>query len=104
MKHKRRRGTMAKARPQISMLARLNPDAAGIDCGAAEHFVAVPPDRDLMPVRSFTTFTGSLERLADWLTRCGVTSVAMEATGVYWIPVYEILERRGFDRRRRLQS
>ena len=97
MKHKRQRGTMAKARPHISMLARLNPDAAGIDCGAAEHFVAVPPDRDPTPVRSFTTFTGSLERLAEWLTRCGIRTVAMEATGVYWIPVYEMLETRGFE-------
>jgi transposase len=97
MKHKRQRGTMAKARPQTSLLARLHPDAAGIDCGAAEHFVAVPPDRDPTPVRSFSTFTGSLERLAEWLPRCGVTTVAMEATGVYWIPVYEMLETRGVE-------
>jgi transposase len=58
--------------------------------------VAVPPDRDATPVRSFATFTGDLHRLADWLTACRVTSVAMEATGVYWIPIYEILEARGF--------
>ena len=56
-----------------------------------------PPDRDAAPVRSFTTFTTDLHRLADWLTACGVTTVAMESTGVYWIPLYEILEARGLD-------
>jgi transposase len=74
----------------------LHPDAAGIDCGSAEHFVAVPPDRDATPVRSFATFTGDLHRLADWLRACRVTHVAMEATGVYWIPVFEILDAHGF--------
>jgi transposase len=78
-------------------LERININAAGIDCGSAEHFVAVPPDRDPTPVRSFKTFTTDLQRLADWLTACRVKSVAMEATGVYWIPLYEILEARGFD-------
>ncbi|MBM4195378.1 MAG: IS110 family transposase [Gemmatimonadetes bacterium] len=74
----------------------MHPDAAGIDCGSAEHFVAVPPDRDTTPVRSFATFTGDLHRLADWLTACRITHVAMEATGVYWIPIFEILDARGF--------
>jgi transposase len=78
-----------------SLLERINPNAAGIDCGSATHFVAVPPDRDATPVRSFPTFTADLQRLADWLTACGVTSVAMESTGVSWIPLYEILEARG---------
>ncbi|RPH55508.1 MAG: IS110 family transposase [Acidobacteria bacterium] len=78
-------------------MERININAAGIDCGSAEHFVAVPPDRDPTPVRSFKTFTTDLQRLADWLTACRVKSVAMEATGVYWIPLYEILEARGFD-------
>jgi len=77
------------------MLTRINPDVAGIDCGASEHVVAVPPDRDANPVQTFTTFTHDLRRLADWLQTCGITSVAMESTGVYWIPVYEILEARG---------
>lgn len=85
-----------QARRSPAVLERINPHAAGIDCGSAQHFVAVPPDRDPTPVRSFATFTGELERLADWLTACGITSVAMEATGVYWIPVFEILEARGF--------
>ena len=95
MKHHRRRRP-PKPRVSPSVLDRINPNAAGIDCGSAEHFVAVPPDRDPTPVRSFQTFTGDLYRLADWLAACHVTSVAMEATGVYWIPLYEILEARGF--------
>jgi transposase len=96
MKHNRRRSP-GKPRVSPTVLDRINPNVAGIDCGAAEHFVAVPPDRDATPVQSFTTFTNDLLRLADWLTACGVRSVAMEATGVYWIPVYEILEARGFE-------
>src|SRR5205814_876488 len=62
---------------------------------AAEHVVAVPPDRDPNPVQTFRTFTGDLERLAEWLIACRVTSVAIESTGVYWIPVFEILEVHG---------
>jgi transposase len=94
MRH--RRGPHRKplaARP--ALLERINPNAAGIDCGAATHYVAVPPDRDSTPVRAFQTFTADLHRLADWLVACGVTSVAMESTGIYWIPLYEILEARG---------
>jgi transposase len=75
----------------------LQPNAAGIDIGATEIYVCVPLDRDPEPIRRFGTFTGDLHALADWLTRCGVTSVAMEATGVYWIPLYQILETRGFE-------
>ena len=84
-------------RPRSSpyVLDCLNPDAAGIDCGATTHVVAVSPDRDAAPVQSFRTFTTDLHRLADWLVTCRVTSVALESTGVYWIPVYEILEARG---------
>jgi transposase len=96
MKHNpRRHRRMPRVSP--SVLERININVAGIDCGSAEHFVAVPPDRDPTPVQSFKTFTGDLHRLADWLTTCRVRSVAMEATGVYWIPLYEILEARGFD-------
>jgi transposase len=73
----------------------INPHAAGIDIGAREHFVCVPPAATPKNVRSFGTFTADLEALADWLQECGVTSVAMEATGVYWIPVFQILEARG---------
>ena len=95
----RRHQRRAPGKPRVSptVLDRINRNVAGIDCGSAEHFVAVPPDRDPTPVQSFTTFTQDLLRLADWLTACRVTSVAMEATGVYWIPIYEILEARGFE-------
>lgn len=73
-----------------------HPNAAGIDIGSASHFVAVPPDRDDLPVREFPCFTVDLHRLADWLDACGVDTVAMESTGVYWIPLFELLESRGF--------
>ncbi|MGF6966463.1 transposase [Paraburkholderia sp. WC7.3g] len=72
------------------------PNAAGIDIGSASHYVAVPADRDDEPVREFKSFTCELEKLATWLTACGIDTVAMESTGVYWIPVYELLESRGF--------
>jgi transposase len=72
-----------------------NPNAAGIDVGSASHFVAVPSDRDDEAVREFTSFTEDLERLADWLVACGIDTVAMESTGVYWIPLFELLESRG---------
>ena len=79
------------------LLERIQPDAAGIDCGAEHHYVAVPPDRDARPVRAFRTFTADLNRLADWLIECRIKTVAMESTGVYWIPVFEILEARGIE-------
>jgi transposase len=80
-----------------SLLERIRPNAAGVDCGSTEHHVAVPPERDPEPVRSFKTFTTDLHRLADWLKACGIDTVAMESTGVYWIPLYEILEEHGFE-------
>ena len=70
----------------------INRRAAGIDVGATFHVVAVPPGADDEPVRTFRSFTGELRELSAWLKKCGVTTVAMESTGVYWIPVYEILE------------
>ncbi|MFN9725936.1 IS110 family transposase [Acidovorax sp.] len=79
-----------------SAISLTHPNAAGIDIGSAAHFVAVPPDRDNEPVREFASFTADLHRLADWLDACGVDTVAMESTGVYWIPLYELLESRGF--------
>jgi transposase len=75
----------------------LRPDAAGIDIGAEEIFVAVPSDRDSQPIRRFATFTQDLNALADWLTACEIRTVAMESTGVYWIPLHQILESRGFE-------
>jgi transposase len=75
----------------------MRPNAGGIDVGAREIFVAVPADRDTDSVRSFPTFTEDLHVLADWLQRCRVDTVAMESTGVYWIPLFQILEARGIE-------
>jgi transposase len=86
-----------RTRRSRPLLERVNQDAAGIDCGAETHFVAVPPGRDPEPVRSFRTFTGDLERLVEWLVNCRIKTVAMEATGVYWVPIYEMLEARGIE-------
>jgi transposase len=98
MQHKPKRRRSGEKRPSgIALLERIQPDAAGIDCGQNSHCVAVPPDRDPQPVREFRTFTADLQRLADWLAQCGVKPVAMESTGVYWIPIYEMLEQRGFE-------
>lgn len=78
-------------------LRHLNQHAAGIDIGSRSHFVAIPEGLSEQSVREFSTFTDSLVELADWLTSCGITTVAMESTGIYWIPVFELLERRGFE-------
>ena len=94
---KRKSSPAGAARRGHSGLDSIHPNAAGIDVGSEMHFVAVPEDRDPQPVRSFRSFTGELHRLADWLLACGITTVAMESTGVYWIPLYEILESRGFE-------
>src|SRR5262249_31523760 len=83
-------------RPRRGTLQVTNPGAAGGDVGADAHWACVPADRDPEPVRRFSTCTADLEALADWLQRCGVTTVAMESTGVYWVPLYELLEARGF--------
>lgn len=79
------------------MLPMLHPDAAGIDIGAEEVFVAVPADRAIESVRSFGTFTRDLYDVADWLQSCRVRTVAMESTSIYWIPLFQILETRGFE-------
>jgi transposase len=75
----------------------VHPQAAGIDVGNGAHYVAVRPDQDPEPVRRFECFTADLHRLADWLEQCRVKSIAMQSTGVYWIPLYDILEQRGFE-------
>ena len=77
-------------------LSQLNLNAAGIDLGATSHYVAVPADRAEQPVGEFEAFTADLYRLADWLTECSVDTVVMESTGVYWIPLFGVLEERGF--------
>ena len=88
-KKRSRKGMCLDDRPM------LEPNAAGIDIGAREIFVAVPPGRDPYPVREFSTFTEDLHSMARWLVHCGVTTVAMESTGVYWIPPYDVLEHYG---------
>jgi transposase len=73
----------------------VHPNAAGIDIGNESHYVAVPPDRDAEPVRQFACFTEALQQMAAWLKSCGIDTVAMQSTGVYWLPVYEILTEEG---------
>jgi len=85
---------MPKKRAKAVSLPIVEPDAAGADIGSTQIFVAVPPDRDSDPVRCFETFTADLEKLADWLQQCRIRTIAMESTGVYWIPLFQILERR----------
>lgn len=81
----------------LESLTQINLNAAGLDIGASEIYVCVPSGRDEQSVRVFATFTADLQALADWLSHCGVTTVAMESTGVYWIPIFQILEERGFE-------
>ena len=95
----RRGRSMAIMEEQMAVRKRLEvafPNAAGIDVGGSSHFVAVRPDCTAQPVREFAVYTPDLHQLADWLHECGVEVVAMESTGVYWIGLYEVLERRGF--------
>jgi transposase len=75
----------------------MHPDAAGIDVGGSEHWVAVSPDRDPDPVRRFGCFTADLREMGRWLVEKGVRSVAMQSTGVYWMPVFEVLEQHGLE-------
>lgn len=95
MAQRKRRISLKPGKSRVA-LTITHPNAAGIDIGSASHFVAVPADRDDEPVREFSSFTVDLNALADWLKVCGVDTVAMESTGVYWIPLFELLESRGF--------
>src|SRR5450631_896365 len=92
----RNRSVSLKPGKSRAALTFTHPNAAAVDIGSASHFVAVPPDRDEHPVREFPSFTVDLNALADWLKACGVDTVAMESTGVYWIALFELLESRGF--------
>ena len=85
----------AKRSSRKRAMSPVHPHAAAIDIGATLHVAAVGPGCDPEPVRSFGTFTADLHRTADRFERCGVRTVAMESTGVYRIPVYEVLEQRG---------
>ena len=94
---KERREWARRLQSEDPGLEVIHPHAAGIDVGNSMHYVAVRPDRDSDPVRRFECFTVDLHRLADWLQSCGVKTVAMQSTGVYWIPLYELLEERGLE-------
>jgi transposase len=83
--------------PVESELNRVHPHAAGIDIGAAEHWVSIPAELDPEPVRRFSCFTADLYAMANWLKQHGITTVAMESTGVYWIPVFQVLETSGLE-------
>jgi len=86
-----------RKKKSVPSCRKVNPNAAGIDLGSTVHYAAVSAERDPQPVRHFGTLTEDLEALADWLKSCAITTVAMEATGVYWIPLFQILEDRGFE-------
>ena len=85
-----------KKKVSVPELHCLNPNAAGVDVGATEIYIAVPVDRDPQAVRCFSTFTEDLHAAAKWLKTCKIETVAMESTGVYWIPFFQILEAQGF--------
>jgi transposase len=100
MRKKRQSNSQPKAdslKGDWKALAIVHPQAAGIDIGGSEHWVAINPERDEQPVRCFDCFTADLEQMADWLVDRGVRSVAMQSTGVYWIPVFEILQQHGLE-------
>jgi hypothetical protein len=97
LNHKQRRELTRRLRSADPGLDVVHPNAAGIDVGNSTHYVAVRPDRDPDPVRRFDCFTADLHRLADWLQHCGVATVALQSTGVYWLPLYDILDARGLE-------
>jgi transposase len=98
-KRKARGGHCPKGKDhrRSSKLTITNPDAAGIDVGAQVHYVAVPEGRAAALVRSFGAYTAQLHELVQWLKDCGIKTVAMESTGVYWIPLFQMLEEAGFE-------
>ena len=83
--------------PRLDSLSQINLNAAGLDVGDREIYACVPEGRTEQSVRVFPTFTADLNALAQWLRECQVTTVAMESTGVYWIPIFQILESQGFE-------
>ena len=97
MNRKQRREMMRQMQSEDLNLEVVHPHAAGIDIGNESHYVAVPPSRDPQPVRCFGCATAELKRMAEWLKQCGIGTVAMQSTGVYWIAVYEILEAAGLE-------
>src|SRR5450631_1095194 len=94
---KQRKELARKIQSENPGLDVVHRDAAGIDIGSREHYVAVGPDRDSEPVQVFGCFTGELQRLAEFLKKCRIRTVVMQSTGVYWIPVYDVLEEAGLE-------
>lgn len=97
MNRKQRRELARRIQAEDISLEVVHADAAGIDIGNEAHYVAVPPKRDSEPVQRFGCVTAELKRMVEWLKQCGIRSVAMQSTGVYWIPVYDLLEEAGFE-------
>src|SRR5467141_5448190 len=97
MNRKQRREMMRKMQSEDLSLEVVHPRASCIDIGNESHYVAVPPSRDPQPVRCFGCTTAELKKMAEWLTQCGIRTVAMQSTGVYWIAVYDILEAAGME-------
>src|SRR5437870_4756901 len=97
MNRKQRREMMRKIQSADLRLEVVHPNAGGIDIGNESHYVAVPPDRDSQPVQRFGCTTAELKAMADWLKQCGICTVAMQSTGVYWIAVFDILESAGLE-------
>ena len=97
MNRKQRRETTRKIQSEDLSLEVIHPDAAGIDIGNESHYVAVPPSRDSQPVRRFGCTTAELKAMTDWLKQCGIRTIAMQSTSVYWVAVYDILEQAGLE-------
>lgn len=97
MKNNSKKLKIQEEQSSNTSLPVLFPDTAGIDIGSKSHFVAVPSERDHTPVREFSTFTADLHKMVKWLKECGIKTIIMESTGVYWIPAFELLESSGFD-------
>jgi transposase len=97
MNRKQRRETMRKIQGGDISLEVVHPDSAGIDIGNESHYVSVPPSRDSQPIRQFRCTTAELKAMAAWLKQCGIRTVAMQSTGVYWVAVYDILEQAGLE-------
>ncbi len=90
-----RKRSISKA-PKMENLKQINTNACGIDIGSTEIYICIPEDRDEQSVRKFGTFTSDLKAIARWLQKCSIDTVAMESTGIYWIPLYETLVAKGF--------
>src|SRR5689334_8323811 len=89
------RHTRSSPSSSLETLAVVHPNAAGLDIGSSEIVAALPPDRSPSPVRAFSTFTPDLHALVDWLVEAHIDTVVLESTGVYWVPIYELLQQRG---------